>query len=150
VSVARFLRAGQRHIEQAAFLLQVRAALHARMVWEELFLQAHDVHVRELQALRAVHRHQAHAVVVVSVVVLSASVSSATSIRKSAACAASSSVLPGLAELLHAVQQFLDVLVAAHALGCLVGVEVLEDAAAACDVLAERVALWWPASSGSS
>ena len=129
---------GQGHIEQPAFLLQVGAGLHRHQVGKEVLLQAYDVHVGELQALGAVDGHQAHPVLVVGVVVVGVGEQGHVD-QEVGQGARGVGALIAFAELLHAVQQFLDVLVAADALGGAVRVEVLQKSGGAGDVFAQLV-----------
>ncbi len=96
------------------------------------------MHVRELKALRAVDGHQAHTVVVVRVVLVG--IGEQGHVDEEIAQRAWHVGAFGLciAELLHAGDQLHDVLVAAHAFGCLVGEELFQDARAPRDLFAEH------------
>lgn len=151
---AALFGAGNGHVEQAAFFLQLGAAGHVHHVGEEVLLHAHDVHVGEFKPLCAVDGHQAHPVAVVGVLLVG--VGQQRHVDQEVGQGAQHLLPLGLhlgvgaglgggrmalriAEFAHAVQQRLDVLIAAHALGRLVLEKVLQQARGARHVFAQDV-----------
>ena len=113
----------QRHVKEASFFFKFRTAFHGHLRGEQLLFQPDDVHVFEFEPLGGMHRHEAHLVVVVVLVVC---VGQQGDVDQKVRQGLGVFVGGVLHEALERVQQFLDVFVACHAFRGFVAVQSVD------------------------